>query len=528
MRSEAANLNSFTINQNITISMKPIELPVNDLKCALAGFAKVAPRRSTLPVLTSLRINRDQMGAITLQVTDLESFATYKLPVSQPGEPVEFLVPIEQLSKAVKGAKDHVALYQEEQDSVILQTKVSRTLIEQKMSVMAPNHWPEVPQLPAPTLEVDQTFRQAFREAMECASVDQSRYVLNAVYLDVEDKKAHYVVATDGRIMFSANSFIFPLKESVMIPTRKFLGWSGWWTEGKAQLAVKPGEKGPKPDQVDKPGWLQFTAGQWTFITKQIEGNYPHWKQVVPKDGFKTTIHIPEEAIKSVLEVIARIPGDYEPNYPITLNASDAGLVILGQNKDQREPACVPIPAATVKGIGGTVCLNRQYLAKALRFGLTEINITDEVTPLLLQAGGKRMVIMPIRQEGSASPSEPSTPPQVPPTQAAQEAAQPEPTPTTETKAEATPAPAMSERTDMTKETNRIAAHEDTTPEPQESPLRKALQQIDTMKDTLRAVVSEFSEVMAALKQAEKDKRTSDKEVEVIREKLRDIQSVRI
>src|SRR3954468_13870474 len=123
--------------------MKTIELPINDLKLALSGFAKVTSRRSTLPVLASLKINRDPTGAVTLQATDLESFATYKLPVSQPGEPIEFLVPIEQLAKAAKGTKDRVCLYQEDKDSVIIQTKVSNTPLEQKVATLETKQWPE-------------------------------------------------------------------------------------------------------------------------------------------------------------------------------------------------------------------------------------------------------------------------------------------------------------------------------------------------------------------------------------------------
>jgi DNA polymerase III sliding clamp (beta) subunit (PCNA family) len=67
------------------------------------------------------------------------------------------------------------------------------------------------------------TLRESLLEAMDCASVDSTRYVLNGTFIDAKDSKANYVVATDGKHLYSANSFTLPLKESVIIPTHKFL-----------------------------------------------------------------------------------------------------------------------------------------------------------------------------------------------------------------------------------------------------------------------------------------------------------------
>jgi hypothetical protein len=39
---------------------------------------------------------------------------------------------------------------------------------------------------------------------MECASEDSTRHVLNGTFIDARDSKANYVVATDGRHLYSA------------------------------------------------------------------------------------------------------------------------------------------------------------------------------------------------------------------------------------------------------------------------------------------------------------------------------------
>ena len=45
---------------------------------------------------------------------------------------------------------------------------------------------PEVTQQAA---TLDETFRDTMRQAAECASQDESRYVLNSVFLDVRDPR---------------------------------------------------------------------------------------------------------------------------------------------------------------------------------------------------------------------------------------------------------------------------------------------------------------------------------------------------
>ena len=64
-----------------------ITLPGAELKSALSGLNKIAGRKTSLPVLNCIKISRQKNGLVTLQGTDLDSFATYNLEGGQPGEP---------------------------------------------------------------------------------------------------------------------------------------------------------------------------------------------------------------------------------------------------------------------------------------------------------------------------------------------------------------------------------------------------------------------------------------------------------
>lgn len=70
---------------------------------------------------------------------------------------------------------------------------------------------------------------------------------------------------------------------------------------------------------------------------------------------------------------------------------------------------------------------------------------------------------------------------------------------------------------------------ETSAPEPAvDTPLKAAVQNIEHIKETLKNVVREFNDLLDVLKQVEKEKKAGDREMETVRGKLREIQSVRI
>ena len=79
-------------------------------------------------------------------------------------------------------------------------------------------------------------------------------------------------------------------------------------------------------------------------------------------------------------------------------------------------------------------------------------------------------------------------------------------------------------KTETTTTTTTAAA----TTEPQDSPLKQLIQQIENIKTTLKGVVGELHTALDVVKKAEKEKRLAEKEIEAIREKVREIQSVSI
>jgi len=199
---------------------KEITLAVSELKEALPGLTKIIGKSRTLPVLNTVRINRNREGIVTLHATDLDSFLSYTAKEPQEGPPEEVLVPVDQLTKATKSSapKEEIAIVREAKDKVKIRYNMAGNRVEQTISTLPVNEYPPCPSIRQPATQLEPQFGQALKEALACCSEDSSRYVLQGACLDVNDRKFHYIVGTNGRFLFSANSFCFNLQKFVIIP----------------------------------------------------------------------------------------------------------------------------------------------------------------------------------------------------------------------------------------------------------------------------------------------------------------------
>jgi len=508
-----------------------IELPVPELKIALAGFAKIICRSSCLPVLRSIRVSLDAAGVLALQATDLESIATYQAEETANIAPVTFLVPFDPLVKTVKAAstKDRIGFIREAKDRVVVRSLIGNTPIEEVLETPAIEDWPVTPAVNNPAMTLTEEFKVALKEALDCCEdPDASRYVLTGACLDTAEPQNHYVVGTDGRHLYAANSFCFDWKERVIIPNRKFLLWPTFINDGTWSLAVQPGKELPpktkdaKPEK--EPSWAKITAPRWTFTTRLIDGEFPSaWKQVIPESrGMETVLRLAEEPIKSMLEILPRLPGAESHNSPVTLLVDDKQLLVRGRNNDKSPWTTIPVPGASILGKPVEVCLNRTYLTKALRMGLSEIEINAEIgVPLVCRSTGKMMIIMPINTKAPPTPAPADQTESAPPEPAAEiKPSEPQPPPPTET---------IQERntTSMTQTTASNAA-KTSEAEAKSSAMKGALDHLEKIKTALREVIGQLNDTATLLKAAEKENRATEKEFESVRATLRSLQKVSI
>jgi len=476
-----------------------ITLPIAELKPALVGLGKIISKSPTLPVLGMVRVDRTKDGWVTLTGTDLDAFVTVRMEEPTSGDPESVLVPFNNLAKTTKScsANESIQIEPGTENAVLVRYPVGQQFAENKIESLPVDEYPQVPKIKGEPVSLDSNIRTALLQAMECASLDETRYILRGAYIDVSDRKCHSVVGTDGRHLYTSNSFSLALADSIIIPSNKFLGWKEFNNDGEWQIRVGPGTE----------GHFQISSRRWRFIHKQIEGNYPNWRQVVPKDS-STTVQVSEEAAAVMANLIPRLPvNPKDINHTLKLKVERDKLMLLGRGSAEDKWTEAEVPGVKATGKPVTICLNREFVLKALKFGLTELHIQDELSAMRFVSGGKQMVVMPVRPD-----------PTVP-------VKSPEPTPGPQTTPESSPvaAPEPTERNTMPKPSTG-----ETTPAAEKSALETSIAQVEVVRGEFRNALAGLNKLAESLKAALREHKAGQKEVESVRQTLRSLQNVKI
>lgn len=538
--------------------MSHIALPIAELKPALLGLGKIVCRRSTLPILNHIKIERTRDGWIALTATDLDRHVTVRLEQPAEGESLALLVPYDELQKIAKACakEDLIVLQSGEGSAITLQYPIGKQTVSAEIESLPATEFPEVPKIKGDSVPVPDLLRTSIQQAMECSSTDETRYILNGAYIDVSDSKCHHVVATDGRVLYGSNSFSLPLENSVIIPRHPFLGWKEFNHDGEWQLRVAP-----KLDGDSAPNF-QITTRRWRFISRQIEGNYPNWRQVLPDPAsFRSSFGIPERTLENVLQTIARMPCDDSKSHRLGLEFKGRKLRLLGKSPGATDWTRVEVSVTDAMGKDVTIFIDRRYLSTALRFGLNFIDATDQFAPVRVSNGGRLMLIMPVRVDTAQQVGEPgaatTTGPDAP-SAALPEAAEshhqngdavsgvsgPEPDSqvrkTHPDKPAAVPFESMAappERSNMINDTtSSIPAGPNgattvtaiTTEAAPTNDIDVVLDVIEDLRESLTTNLADLKSVTARLKQIKREQKAGEREMQSVRQTLRSLQGVKL
>jgi DNA polymerase III sliding clamp (beta) subunit (PCNA family) len=483
--------------------MSKIALPIAELKPALTGLGKVVSKRSTLPALSHIKIERTKDGWIAITGTDLTSFVTVRLEQPSEGEAISLLVPYDELLKITKSCQkaDTILIRSGEnpsEASAIIEYAIGSQVAEAKTGSLPVEEFPEIPRITGDSTPIHDAVRQLIHEAFDCASTDESRLILNSAYIDVSKPEGHYVVGTNGGHLYSSNSFKLPMKESFVLPTHKFFEFKEFNQDGEWQLKIG------KPEHKDDNAWFQVSSRRWRFIGRQIEGAFPNWRHVVPGESqYVTSLQLDGEKAASLAGTIDRLPDHDIINHAIGIERKENEVNLLWKPDRDQEWKRLPVNADEFKGPEMTIFLNRQYLTKALRFGLNRLDCIDPMSPMRFSNEGRQMIVMPVRAQ--STPTAASQAQGTPSQPAASPAAQPETTPT------------MVNDTTTTAEPITIDAQ-----------LDQLIEEVESMKVTTQDHLTGLKSLGTRLKGIQREHKSSNKELHTIRQTLKGLQGVKL
>ncbi len=214
------------------------------------------------------------------------------------------------------------------------------------------------------------------------------RYYLNGLQLQIHSE-VFRTVATDGhRLAVSALEGGFVQESQQLILPRK----------GVLELMRLLGEQETKLAIAVTPNHFKVSGENWQFISKLIDGQFPDFQRVIPRNGDKQIV-LERDILKAALSRVSILSNEKIRGVKFQLN--DNCLQISANNPEQEE--AIEELEIPYQGEELTIAFNVSYLIDILSnipSGEVRITLSDPSSSLLVESlvdTQSTYVVMPMR-----------------------------------------------------------------------------------------------------------------------------------
>jgi DNA polymerase-3 subunit beta len=302
-----------------------VTLERNHLLKSLGHVHRVVERRNTYPILANVLLRAGD-GGVDLRATDLDIEVTESVPamVATAGTTT---VPAHTLYEIVRKLSDgaEVRLETEGAEQLLLTSGRSRF----HLACLSPDSFPDLKSgsftheftMPAASL------RELIERTQFAISNEETRYYLNGIYLhalDVGGTATLRAVATDGHRMARAEteapegSAGMP---GIIIPKK---------TVGEVQKLLDGADDEVRVEISDTK--IRFTLGGVVLLSKLIEGTFPDYERVTPKNNDKA-MNVDKASFATAVDRVSTIASD-RGGKAVKLSVKDGQLELSVTNPD--------------------------------------------------------------------------------------------------------------------------------------------------------------------------------------------------
>ncbi len=359
----------------------------------LQQVLNVVSPRATMPILGNVLIEaeNDQISLTTTNL-DLGIRCTIKAQVSESGA---VTLPVRRLATIIKELPNLDVQVETEDNH---QTKVTSGGSNFKIMGIGKEEFPALP-----TFSRDRTFLIAqgqlgsmLRSVAYAQSSDEARYILNGVYFKFEEGKLS-LVATDGRrLALISKELEFPPEQSgaIIIPGKTAAELLRLLDVGKeVRISFNERQVAFDVETGENSGGL---VGSVNLISKIVEGNYPNYQQVIPKETHQR-IKLEREFFLQCVHRAALVSSD--KSNTVRLKVSPNLLEVTASSPDfgeAHESMAIAYEGPTIE-----VAFNPYFLMDPLKAHTRDeifFELKDELSPGVFKSPDSFVcVIMPLR-----------------------------------------------------------------------------------------------------------------------------------
>jgi len=354
----------------------------------LQAVQNIVGSRTTLPILSNVLL-RGEDGKLELTATDLDVSIScvVNVEIRKPGA---FTVPVKKFFGIVRElTASELEVEVDEKNTCKLKAGASYY----KLNGLAAEDFPPLPKFSEKKKIVlpQEKIKGMLRRTSFAVSTDETRYVLNGIFVCLREHKLTFV-STDGRRLALTEEEVelTPDNEAEFIIPTKAINELNRLLQANGEVEIKFMENQASFQLKDEKG------SSILLITKLVEGNYPNYKQVIPAESSERVALAREELLQALrrAEIMTSEKSNSvklaftQNNLTITANTPEVG--------EGRESLAI-----NYKGKDLAIAFNPAYLMdplKALDNDEVFLELTDELSPGVVKINGPFLyVIMPMR-----------------------------------------------------------------------------------------------------------------------------------
>jgi DNA polymerase-3 subunit beta len=330
----------------------------------LSSVTNVVGNRATMPILQNVLIEAEG-DTITLTTTnlDLGICCRIKAAVSSPGRitlPVKKLVPI---IRALSSAETIVELTGKDRVKITSGSSVFQ------IAGLPADQFPPISNFAGqPTIAIDQdNLGSMLRKVSYAQSTDENRYILNGVFFEFSSGKLT-LVATDGRRLAKCEQKLEGSEKTLalILPARTITELSRLLKSGgKVHVSNNERQVG---FTIDIPTNDEGLVDRIQLVSKVVEGNYPNYRQVIPKEA-GSKVRLEREKLLESVQRAALMTDDRNNTIRMSVSKKSQNLEISAKSDsgEAHEPIAVKYDGPDVN-----IAFNPQYVIEPLR------NVTED------------------------------------------------------------------------------------------------------------------------------------------------------
>lgn len=354
---------------------------------ALTVVSRGLSSRSTLPILSGILVSASSEGVVTLQSTDLEVSVRRSIPFVSVEREGMIVVPGRLLTDIVRSLPEAAVTLSLEGESIFVSCLQSSFTVRTLKADDFPR-FPEVEPEKSITLPASR-ITEIVRHVGKAVSRDETRPVLTGILLSVEGQTVR---------MVSTDSYRLAVKELLI---------EGATLEDVQ--AVVPGKVMEEVSRLAPEGedvtfgvsenQAVFAFGTTEFVARRIEGTFPNYRQLIPKET-ETTVDVHRE---EVLAGVKRVSLLAQHNTPlrITVNSENQTLSLSATTHDVGDAS--EDLMAKVEGSDVEIAFNHSFLLDGLLAAegdSVRLSIVSPLKPGVITSSGDEgflYLLMPVR-----------------------------------------------------------------------------------------------------------------------------------